>query len=114
MVRGGVRPTGFPGTDELPDHILGGRGFVLTTPPLLFTVKGMAAGKLSAKSQVTIPKKVREAIGVEPGDTVVYEIRGKVALLRKAQPFDSAFHSALSATLDEWASPEDDQAFRDL
>lgn len=74
----------------------------------------MKVSKLSAKSQVTIPKDVREAIGVEPGDAVVYEIRGKVALLRKVQPFDRAFHSALSATLDEWASPEDDEAFRDL
>jgi len=31
-----------------------------------------------------------------------------------AEPFDTAFHDALSATLDEWTTPEDEEAFRDL
>lgn len=30
------------------------------------------------------------------------------------RPFDKAYHAALSATLEEWHSPEDDEAFRDL
>jgi len=35
-------------------------------------------------------------------------------ILKRVEPFDAAFHQALSASLDEWDSPEDDEAFRDL
>ena len=31
-----------------------------------------------------------------------------------AEPFDTAFHDALSATLNEWVTSEDEEAFRDL
>ncbi len=31
-------------------------------------------GKVSSKLQVTIPARVREALGIEPGDTIRYEI----------------------------------------
>lgn len=72
------------------------------------------SGRLSSKGQVTIPKAVRQAIGIEPGDLVAYEIRDGVAILKKTEPFDAAFHLALSATMTEWASPEDEKAFRDL
>lgn len=34
--------------------------------------------------------------------------------LTRAGSFDAAFHAGLSATLSEWTSPEDDEAFRDL
>jgi metal-responsive CopG/Arc/MetJ family transcriptional regulator len=30
------------------------------------------------------------------------------------QPLDAAFHASLLATLEEWSSPEDEEAFRDL
>ena len=74
----------------------------------------MTTSRLSAKGQVTLPKKVRETLSLGPGDLVAYEIgEGKVAI-RKVQPFDAAFHAALSATLDEWASKKDDEAFRGL
>lgn len=74
----------------------------------------MQASKLSAKGQVTIPRKVRERLGAKPGDLVAYEIKSGVVTLRRLEPFDAAFHVALSATMDEWATPEDDEAFRDL
>ena len=59
-------------------------------------------GRLSAKGQVTIPKQVREALGVGPGDLVAYEIEDGVVRLKRVEPFDAEFHSALSQTLDEW------------
>ncbi len=74
----------------------------------------MLASKLSSKGQVTIPKVVRETVGLEPGDLVAYEIRNGVVTLKRVEPFDAAFHAALPDTLDEWATPEDDEAFRDL
>ena len=70
--------------------------------------------RLSSKGQVTIPVEVRERLGLEPGDVVAYEIEGERAILRRVDPFDVAFHGTLSQTLDEWSSPEDDEAFREL
>lgn len=70
--------------------------------------------RLSSKGQVTIPVEIREKLHLEPGDTVVYEIEDDRAILRRAEPFDIAYHAALNETLDEWASPQDDEAFRDL
>ena len=74
----------------------------------------MQTSKLSAKNQVTIPRKVRERLGAKPGDLIAYEIKNDVVKLRRLEPFDAAFHAALSTTMDEWATPEDDEAFRDL
>ncbi len=74
----------------------------------------MLASKLSSKGQVTIPKEVRETVGLKPGDMVAYEVKNGVISLTRINPYDAAFHAALSDTVDEWATPEDDEAFRDL
>jgi AbrB family looped-hinge helix DNA binding protein len=74
----------------------------------------MKASKLSSKGQVTIPKEVRKAIGLKPGDLVSYDVQDGIVILQRAEPFDAAFHAALSSTLEEWSSPEDEEAFRDL
>lgn len=70
--------------------------------------------RISSKGQVTIPKKVRESMGAKPGDVVVYEVRGNVVTLRCLEPLDLVYHAALSGTLTEWATAEDDEAFGDL
>lgn len=74
----------------------------------------MLTSRLSAKSQVTIPKEVRDRIGLKPGDSVVYEVRNGVIMLKRMEPFDAAFHAALTETLDEWSTQADSEAFRDL
>lgn len=61
-----------------------------------------------------MPKEVRAALGIGPGDAIVYEIDGALATIRRVEPFDAEFHRPLSATLDEWATNADDEAFRDL
>lgn len=72
-------------------------------------------GKLSLKGQVTLPKEVRDALGLHPGDVVGYRIQGRGQVsLRRVEAFDAAFHKSLSKTLDEWSTPEDEAAFRDL
>jgi antitoxin PrlF len=70
--------------------------------------------RLSSKGQVTIPSEIRAALHMNPGDLVVYEVKDDTAILRRAKPFDAAYHSAVSKTLGEWGSVDDDKAFRDL
>jgi antitoxin PrlF len=70
--------------------------------------------RLSSKGQVTLPKKVRTAIGARPGDTIIYDITEDGVRLRRAEPLDLAFHSALEHTLDEWTTAADEEAFGDL
>ncbi|MBI3427511.1 MAG: AbrB/MazE/SpoVT family DNA-binding domain-containing protein [Acidobacteria bacterium] len=74
----------------------------------------MQTSKLSSKSQVTLPKEVRAALRAKPGDVIAYEIEDNVVYLKRVEPFDAAFHKALTHTLNEWASAEDEEAFRDL
>ncbi len=74
----------------------------------------MAVSRLSSKGQVTIPKAIRDSLGVEPGDLVAYEMGEGLVTLKRVESFDVAYHAALSGTLGEWASPEDNEAFRDI
>ena len=74
----------------------------------------MIKSRISPKGQITLPKAVREAIGAEPGDTLIYELDGNAVRLRRVEPFDLEFHEALARTLDEWTSAEDEEAFGDL
>lgn len=74
----------------------------------------MKTSRVSSKGQITIPKEIRETIGVEPGDMVAYEVEKGLVSLKRVDPFDAAFHAALSQTLDEWTTPEDEEAFNDL
>ena len=71
-------------------------------------------GKITSKAQTTVPKEVREALGVKPGDMLVYRIaKGKVTLAR-AEPLDRTYLKGLEATLSEWDSAEDAAAFDKL
>jgi antitoxin PrlF len=70
--------------------------------------------RLSSKGQVTIPVDLRKAIGIKSGDMVVYELQGKRVTLKRVDPFDAAYHAAVAETLEEWNSPEDEEAFNDL
>ena len=74
----------------------------------------MLTSRLSSKGQVTLPKKVREAIGVRPGDLIEYSVEDSSVYLAKVEPLDLAFHQSLTETLDEWDSTADEEAFGDL
>ena len=70
--------------------------------------------KVSSKNQVTLPKEVRERLGIGPGDILLYDIVDEKVILQKVAPFDRRFHESLAGTLQEWSSSEDEEAFRDL
>ena len=38
---------------------------------------------MSSKGQITIPKHVRDALGIEPGDALEFEVRGHEFVGRK-------------------------------
>lgn len=73
-----------------------------------------AFSRLTAKSQTTVPKSVRHALGVEPGDALEYVIDNGGVTLRKLPRADEAHLRALQTTLGEWETPEDAAAFDDL
>ena len=74
----------------------------------------MHLSQLSSEGQITVPKEIQDLLSLKPGDLITYEVQKGAVIVKRVGPFDVAFHQALSATLDEWNSPEDDEAFRDL
>lgn len=42
-----------------------------------------AAARLTSKGQVTVPKAVRDALGLEEGDEVVFHVEGNRAVLAR-------------------------------
>lgn len=78
-------------------------------------LRAIASSRLTSKGQATVPAFVRKKLNLKPGDTVVFE-EGEVGTisLRKAEPLDLEFLSALENTLSEWNSENDDRAYRDL
>ena len=71
--------------------------------------------KLTTKSQATIPEKIRKILHLNPGDSVVFEMKENNRVeIRKASPVDLEFAFALEGTLSEWFSKNDEEAYRDL
>lgn len=71
--------------------------------------------KISSKGQVTVPADVRRALHVAAGDMLAWDIEkdGRI-FVRRLEPIDLDYLSAVSGTLSEWNSAEDDEAYRDL
>jgi AbrB family looped-hinge helix DNA binding protein len=74
----------------------------------------MDLATLTAKGQVTIPKGVRDALGLKRGDLVSWELEGESVRLRVVSPLDLGYLRGVQAGLTEWGSDEDDVAFADL
>lgn len=70
--------------------------------------------KVTSKYQATIPAEIRAFLGVRQGDTVAYAIVDGEVRLARATPLDLAYHGAVAATLTEWDSKADDDAYRFL
>ena len=69
---------------------------------------------MSARGRTTIPKSIREATGIYGGDTVAFEAHGEQVVIRKViRGRDGAAHD-LFGSMSEWASAEDEEAWRDL
>ena len=69
----------------------------------------MIRAKLSSKSQIVVPKAVRERLAVGPGDDVIFRVGPDGVVVDKAPAEDEPF-----AAFHEWSSPDDDEAYADL
>ena len=72
----------------------------------------MITSKLTSKAQTTIPQPIRTALGLRPGDELLYEIIDGRVLLARAQretTTDDPFR-----TFEEWRSEADARAYADL
>ena len=72
----------------------------------------MIVSKLTSKAQTTIPQPVRAALGLEPGDELLYEIIDERVILtkvRRGTPTDDPFQS-----FKEWSSAADTKAYAEL
>ena len=69
-----------------------------------------AYSRVSVKSQTVLPRAVREALEIKPGDTIRYRLTDRGILIEKAPPEDDDPF----ATFTEWSSEHDDAAYGDL
>lgn len=45
------------------------------------------AARMSSKGQITVPKPVRDALGISEGDSVVFRVEGNRAVLARTPDF---------------------------
>ena len=74
----------------------------------------MKIARVSARGQTTIPKSIREAAGLYVGDTLAFETDGEQVVVRKVLQGRNDVAPDVSGTMSEWASAEDEEAWRDL
>ncbi len=71
----------------------------------------MLRATLTSKGQLTVPKKVREALGLRPGDRVEFEITGTEARLRPLRRYTVEELRLLIAPVEiPYPGPEAEQA----
>jgi antitoxin PrlF len=79
--------------------------------PTLTVEQTMITSKLTSKAQTTIPRPVRDALRLRPGDELSYMIEGERVVLTKSTrtPVDDPF-----AAFSEWSSEADRQGYAGL
>jgi AbrB family looped-hinge helix DNA binding protein len=74
----------------------------------------MPVSRLTYKYQATIPRQVREALGLAAGDRVEFLVADGDVRVRKAPPSDGELAALEAALAPEWGSREDDEAYAGL
>lgn len=73
------------------------------------------SAKLTSKYQATIPKEIRKHLHLKSGDRILYELLpDDTVIVRKTTPLDLEYLNAINATMNEWNSDEDEQAYKNL
>ena len=74
----------------------------------------MRFARITARGQTTIPKSIREEANLCEGDLLAFEVEGDHVTVRKMVARRDEYLQGLSESLSEWASREDEVAWRDL
>ncbi len=67
-----------------------------------------ATSRISSKGQTTVPKEIRDALNIDSGDLIQYEIDGNVIRIRKIDSEENIWLKSIESTLEEWHGSEDD------
>ena len=73
----------------------------------------MIVSKLTSKAQTTIPRPIRAALGLQPGDELLYEVLDGRVMLTKARRGTTTTDDPFR-TFEEWRSAADTKAYADL
>jgi antitoxin PrlF len=76
--------------------------------------ENISVSRLTSKYQATVPRPVREHLGVGAGDSIAFVVENDRVWVRRAEPLDREFARSLGGTLNEWLSPADEEAYREL
>ncbi len=74
----------------------------------------MELARIGARGETTIPEQVRAAANLNVGDTLAFEVQADHLIVRKMPVVQDAYLHGLEHTLNEWNSPQDEEAWRDL
>jgi antitoxin PrlF len=64
-----------------------------------------ASSSMTSKGQVTVPKRIRDELGLRPGDSIAFSMENGCVTLRKAYPSLKDLMGSLPARevpMDEW------------
>ena len=76
--------------------------------------KSKLTSKVTQKYQATIPQAVRKKLEIGKGDRIIFEIEDDKVVLKKISSVDWEYLESVSATLSEWSSDADEEAYSDL
>ncbi|MCK5153126.1 MAG: type II toxin-antitoxin system PrlF family antitoxin [Spirochaetales bacterium] len=69
----------------------------------------IVTSKITSKGQVTVPKRVRESLGIKIGDSIAYEVHEDSAVIRRIPKIDVEWAKSIENTLTEWVDGLDDE-----
>lgn len=69
---------------------------------------------ITAKGQVTITEAIRDALNLRQGDQLRWALADGGVRVWLVSPLDLTYLRGVEDGLEEWASPEDKEAFADL
>ena len=74
----------------------------------------MRLAKVTSKGRTTIPKAIRTRCGIHEGDVLAVTADGNRIVMAKVESLEQGTLRSLDATMGEWLSPADEEAYGDL